>query len=607
MLCYLAFVWPAEDREKTLAVRRYMERLRQHNPVDGWLVPVDQPGLVVCTKTTAGVTVDKVHKLLERGGVVLGRIFKTPSTSESRSFDERESRRIIESGGRDLVSSYWGRYIAFLRDHETSRIWVLRDATGAIPCHRSTVDGVDVYFLRLEDFEQVFSPSYSINMRYVIGRLSYVTVCRRDTGIEEISMILPGECVEYQSGDRWASFYWNPLEVSVRDVIEAEEDATRLMRSTLLTCVHAWASVFDSILLRLSGGVDSSIVLACLRDAPTKPRVLCLNNYARGADEDERLFARRAASRAGFPLIEREAVTFISFEPLKHLRRAPYPLAWWGSGAAANDLLREWGISAVFTGDGGDELFFRQGPLPPVADYLYMHLTPRQVVGLALNDARADDMSFWRVMRNALQYGVLKRPWSIREQYRVNGREVIPPHVREAAWQDPSFLHPLFNAVDGVPPGKINQAYLVSLHSARGFNPNSGTERVAHVTPLNSQPLMELCLRIPLYVLRARGRDRAIVRNAFSTDLPPEIVRRRTKGGGNENLKAVLTQNSALIREMLLDGFLVREGLVDRQRLAEALSGSASRVRIHSLEILDYILIESWAVSWLSAASRRAA
>jgi len=53
-----------------------------------------------------------------------------------------------------------------------------------------------------------------------------------------------------------------------------------------------------------------------------------------------------------------------------------------------------------------------------------------------------------------------------------------------------------------------------------------------------------------------------------------------------------------LLRELLLDGALVREGVLDRTRLAEVLSGRATPLAAGSGELLEYAGTEAWLRCW---------
>jgi len=99
---------------------------------------------------------------------------------------------------------------------------------------------------------------------------------------------------------------------------------------------------------------------------------------------------------------------------------------------------------------------------------------------------------------------------------------------------------------------------------------------------------------MPQYVLREGGGDRALARKAFGDALPPEIVERTSKGSTQVHMHDVLTRNLSLIRELFLDGMLVREGFVNGAAL-EALLDKPEDVEPYMIEIFDYLCVEAWA------------
>jgi asparagine synthase (glutamine-hydrolysing) len=114
--------------------------------------------------------------------------------------------------------------------------------------------------------------------------------------------------------------------------------------------------------------------------------------------------------------------------------------------------------------------------------------------------------------------------------------------------------------------------------------------------PLLSQPILELCLRIPVYVLRDGGQDRALARAAFADVLPPEILSRTSKGNTHSHMHEVFENNLPLIREILPGGYLVTEGFIDGATLEDLLNQHRA-AEPYMVEILDYVCVESWARS----------
>jgi asparagine synthase (glutamine-hydrolysing) len=189
-------------------------------------------------------------------------------------------------------------------------------------------------------------------------------------------------------------------------------------------------------------------------------------------------------------------------------------------------------------------------------------------------------------------------PWSARPGLATH-RKLVADRAIAGALQRGGFTHPLFESVCAVPPGKLWQAYAISM-PPEFYDPLGAPEDPEPVQPLLSQPLMELCLRIPTYVLTNSGWDRALARQAFRADVPREILRRRSKGGLEENTQEILTRNLATARELLLDGELRQAGLLDPDRVAEVLSDRPTSIPGVASEVFDHLGTEAWLRLWPS-------
>lgn len=619
MLYYVALAWNGIDAhaagEAQTLLTRFQASARE------WRLVLSQNGLAVLARTSPKADLDQIQVLPNRQGVVIGRLFERVYVTGARAcdddqspasviLDERKAASIIASGGRELVESYWGRYIGFLRDPDLNTTWVVRDPTGAIPCQTTRLGRVQVYFVRIEDYERLGSSSFSVNHRYLLGYLLYNSICVHATGLDGIETVLPGECVEHARDVARRHFYWNPLQIAQANVIEDPAEAVRAMRRTVRACVHAWASCFDGVLLDLSGGVDSTIVLACLASAPMAPRLLCRHNYSTSGDLDERSFARSAAQRAGVRLLEQELNPAYELPPLDIARRCLSPFPQLMDARAQQEhvqLMQAENLSAHFSGDGGDEIFYRTGPLPTAVDYAWRRGISGRLLSIAANDAAYARSSFWRTLRVVARYGVRKQPWSLADLTTADHRSLMREEVIREASSDQMLWHPLYRGMAQMEPCKFTQAYHFSFGASRGYVPGADSDVPPYVTPLISQPLMELSLRIPAYVLMKGGRDRAIAREAFVAEMPAQIARRRSKGAGNAFLYDVLWTHIDSARELLLDGFLVRAGYLDRTRLEAVLSGGPTRIATGIVELAMYLDVEKWVHSWSSPPARAAA
>jgi asparagine synthase (glutamine-hydrolysing) len=100
------------------------------------------------------------------------------------------------------------------------------------------------------------------------------------------------------------------------------------------------------------------------------------------------------------------------------------------------------------------------------------------------------------------------------------------------------------------------------------------------------------------------GWDRAALRLAFSADLPTDVLYRTTKGTPDGWVRDIVTQNATEIRELLLDGALAREGLLDRQALAAALPGATTKNTVPTTLVLRSLCAETWTRNWLDTHQR---
>jgi asparagine synthase (glutamine-hydrolysing) len=563
MLRYVAFAWNHAEPERRAAAGALLQRILAVTPA--WHTAIHQQGLAVCYRTTGDL--DGTYVMHNGTGVVLGSLFERAYEGGAHprnvSLDESNTAAILATAGRELVSRWWGRYVAFIRSSQERKAWVLRDPTGDINCFSTVIRGVNVFFNRFEDCEQLRPRQFSINWPWVITDLALRTREHGKTGLNEIQEVLAGECVEIQGEQHVRRFYWNPLQIATSEVIQDFERAAAETRHCIRACVHAWASRAGGILELLSGGLHSSIIASCLQDAPDRPEVTFLNYDSPGSDTDDRHFARMVANHSGFELIERPRVSDFSLVPLLALPGTPLPSYCFShleSGTAELRLARDRQASVVVYGVGGDWLFYLRGHLPAATDYAYRHWVGSKLFG------------------------------------RVP--QLVPAAVKEAAGSRDDYVHPLYRSTRDIPPCKLYHAHLITSSTSPTYNPFDRDTDPVRLSPLCSQPLMELSLRIPADILTLGGRDRAIARRAFSKDVPEAIILGKSTGGMEEHAKAVVRNNMNVVRELLLDGVLVKERLLERAGLELILSGDPARTQSYVAELFDYLSLEAWCRSW---------
>jgi asparagine synthase (glutamine-hydrolysing) len=607
---YFVLIWDPENPRATSIAKVMSGRLR--NASAEWERVVDEPGIEAFHAGAGGtdatsrdrVTSCETRVLAGGAGALFGRAFPIGNELEGRPycrpFSEAESGNIGESRGAHLIERYWGRYVAVLRSRDGA--CVLRDPTGGMPCFFVEHEGVHIVFSEIGSCLSLELLTFSINWRYIAAFVPYSALQISDTGLNEVSEVQPGERVAFSARGITRSLLWMPSDVASTNRVEEPVVAVAAVRETVKQCVHAWASLHRSVVHNLSGGLDSSIVLSCLKTATNHVRVVCLHYYAPASQEDEREYARLVSRHMDAELVECPLdPTATRLERMLRIRPSPKP--WFYTYDLVHSpiearVMNEHGATGLFSGAGGDGLFIQARAELAVADYLRYHGIRPGVFRVALDAARINRSSIWPTLHQGFLRH-LKRPSKNALSEFGDARSLIPREVFESARNDDSLFHPWIRDARGsLSPGLLWQILCMSVPTP--FYESFGGPTEFERTPvLVSQPLMELCLRIPSYVWITGGRDRSIARRAFADALPHAVIRRTQKGLIDRYNRRMLDENAAFINEMLLDGLLVKEGLLDRERLEAYIRADASPAGFEYNEVLrQHLCTEVWLRRW---------
>jgi asparagine synthase (glutamine-hydrolysing) len=603
---YVAVTWDARSETQSAAVRAIDARMRADSP--DWSVIAQHHGLVVyCAGVRAGSS--EVYPLADRSGVVLGTVFRH-HTTEKAKFGAAATAKVLATRGRSLVDEHWGRYVAFVWCSQDSSTFVVRSPSGELDCLSTQIQGVRIHFSSARHCPLLEMRSFSINWEHVCADLATLMPDTRATGLMEVERLMRGECLHVQRDRTERLQFWNPIWFVQQDPIEDVQVAARELHATASTSVNAWASCYNSVIAMLSGGLDSSIIVGLLRDAPTQPAVACLN-YRNKYDviSDERRYARLVAERAGYPLVEHEQPEVFSLAPILQLPRAVSP--WLtvyeiGDVEHRRNLSREYEAQAWFLGHGGDQIFFKGAGEYSCADFIHRYGFRPGVFAVALHAARMTRRSLWKSLVEGMRDGTAADSLTpMLRNYEMSS--LLSEEVLAGIRQGRMIVPHWFEGNQRIPPGKCWQLTSLSMTDAMHSLYASDEQDPETVNPLLAQPLQELCLRIPTHVLAHGGKDRGLARIAFAPELPPAIVRRHTKGGIQEYVKAIWIANQSLVRSLLLDGVLVRQGVVDRPKIERALARNMDTDLGNIGAISGLVCAEAWARTWQPSSQRKVA
>lgn len=601
MYRYLALVWTKGDSSADGPVVTFR---RQLHAKPCWAVVWDTADALV-VHAGARVPQNAAYTLPSHGGVVLGRLFNSGETAHELTTDPdltgREGSRVVESRGRHLVERYWGSYVAFLRSVTHGHLLILRDPSGGLPCFVTSVGPVTLVFSHIQDVAALALRQFTVNWRYITAFFRDNHLQIAETALEGVQQVLPGQMLVIDGTDVGREFVWEPNQFAKCPDLKDVQSATDAVKSATQACVNAWASTSRNLLHQLSGGLDSAIALSCLASAPRRPRIVSSHQFAPGVREgDERRFARVAAEQFDCFLIETE----IAPETTKLDRLLGAPLTANPALSAFSflhdytlSLIAEYSIDTFTSGHGGDQIFYQFAMHVVVADYLRQNGLHPRFLSIALDTARLTRKSIWSVLRASLAHGALNHPFDAYAE--VIAKSTFLSVDAMMSVNDAYQMHPWIQNASGLPPGKMMHVCgVVDLQSANA--PSLFNEVLNAPLLFASQPIVETCLRVPTYVLTNGGIDRSLVRRAFSRELPREIVGRQTKGDTTRYFVDVARANLPFIRELLLDGRMVQERLLDRTRLERLLKSDYLLLPSDVSPLLNCVVVEAWLRRWSS-------
>jgi len=488
----------------------------------------------------------------------------------------------------DLLGKFWGNYVAFLRRPGGPIDFILRAPFGSLPCVYACHEGrlliaSDLAMLRLGGL-----PAASIDENALVQHLAYRDLQSPDTSISGVRSIPGGRRLRLQGSQSDNEEAWSPWQVAGRQRwLEARGEAERHIRSSIMASVRSNRADAAKPLLLLSGGLDSSILAACL--SSLGGGYASINLLRRDSIADERQFARKVTAHLGSQLIEAEW-DIGHIDLCRADSASPNPngrILMQSTNRLISDVASEIGADLTIDGGGGDNVFLGIASAAPVADAL-LH-----------SDGMGET---WEAARSIAALAQVGMPEVLRRAaLRVMRRSRLYPRRRyvdllspEAAAAVPLLSgHPWLHAPSRSEAGTAAHIALIAAAQSWAEARDLQTS-LRHASPLIAQPVIEACLTAPSWWWFRDGANRIVARDAFADRLPPEIVMRRSKGAPDSFAGDIYLAYRSRMREILLDGHLRRRGLIDVNAI-DALQNKAGPFSDPSCGRILYLTqVEAW-------------
>ena len=503
---------------------------------------------------------------------------------------------LYEEHGLGFVERLHGMFAVALWDAPRERLVLARDRLGKKPLVWTRLpDGTLAFASELKALLRLPGVGREPDLAALDAYLALGYVPGAATGIRGIERLLPGHLLVFEGGEVRLERWWEPApaEPSATEAewLERVRDAVgAAVRRRLVADVPLGAL--------LSGGIDSSIVVALMAQAGPEPVRTFTVGFA-DAGYDERVFARAVAERYGTRheevLLEPDAAEVLprlaeAFdEPLGD--EAALPLFLVCEAARRH-------VTVALTGDGGDESFagYERYAAMRLAGRAG-HLPAGALAGAlrTLPGARGERRS--SLFRAARFLDVAAAPEA--QRY---GRlmEVFPAALRTELWDvEP---RPAWELLPPAGPGLAGlQLVDVATYLPGDLLPKADIASMAHSlelrSPLLDHEVLALGLALP-DALKLRGREgKQALRRAFAGLLPPEVAGRGKAGFGVPLAAWFRGDLRDLAGDVLLrDGGLFRREAVERL-LAEHTGGRAD----HGHRLWCLVMLALWQRAHLDA------
>jgi asparagine synthase (glutamine-hydrolysing) len=496
---------------------------------------------------------------------------------------------LYEEGGPQFPARLEGMFALALWDAGRERLVLARDRLGKKPLLWTRLaDGTLAFASELKALLRLPDVPREIDLDAIDAYLALQYVPGEGTALRGIRKLPPGHVLIAEGESERVEPFWQvePAEPSADD-----EEWLERVRASVGEAVRKRLVADVPLGALLSGGIDSSIVVALMAEASSQP----VRTFTVGfADRryDERAYARAVAQRYGTIHEELQIEEDVAATLPRLARAFDEPLG--DEAAFPTFLIAEQArrhVTVALSGDGGDEAF--AGYERYLAHRLAARIpSPAARAGAAALEtfpgARREPRSPWFRARRLLD-AAAERP---RDRY-ARLMEVFPLSLRRSLWAEPSRARPthLSPARDGITGLQLLD---LATYLPGDLLLKADLATMAHSLELRSpfldHEVVALGIGLPDSLKVHRREGKVALRRAFAGHLPPDVAA-RTKSGFGVPLDRWFRSD---LRETAHDLLANDRGWFRQQTVRKLLDEHESARADHGHRLWCLLMLELW-------------
>jgi asparagine synthase (glutamine-hydrolysing) len=492
-----------------------------------------------------------------------------------------------------------GMFALALFDEARGRLVLVRDRLGIKPLYYRFVDGVLTFGSELQALRAHRWFRAEIDRVALGGFLRHGYVCGPRSIYRDTVRLQPGHLLVWEGGRLRSERYFRLGDPPDAPPPRRFEEVVDALDGLLGDAVELRLVADVPLGAFLSGGIDSSTVVALMKERATGP-VRTFSIGFREAAYDEAPFARAVAKHLGTEhtelYVESGEATAVALE-LPTLYDEPFADPSAIPTVLLSRLTREH-VTVALSGDGGDELFGGYLQYPKLDRLAGLLRLPR---GLRAALAAAGRLLPGGPLRNGLLH-LASRDAAELAYSMVSGCEEAD--LAAACGKEPAAANPVYlEAFRSAPPGElVRRAMYADAHVYLPDDILTKVDRASMSVALEARvPILDyrvarFAMALPLATVWHGGQTKAPLRAVLHRRVPPSLVERPKHGFGLPVARLLgprLAQWRALYldpRRLHEEGLLAPEGV--QRLLAQARRRDPAEGETHLLWKL--LCFERW-------------
>jgi asparagine synthase (glutamine-hydrolysing) len=513
---------------------------------------------------------------------------------------------LYEQEGLDFVKKLRGMFALALWDTVRNRLVLARDRIGEKPLYFYQDHERLIFASEIKSLLECGGVPRNVSLRALHDYCALGYVPAPFTMFEGISKLLPGHMLVLERGQISNSAYW---ELSFEQTEERPEgEWIELLRSKLVECVRAQLVSDVPLGAFLSGGIDSSTIVAAMAQSTGRP----VNTYSIGFAGPDQFYNELPAARLvakayctnHHEIVVRPDVCKLLPQLIWHMDEPIADSALITTYLVAR--LAAESVTVILSGVGGDELFggYRRYLGESIGSY-YRRLprfVRRNVIPPVLSRLPQDrNSSFANLARLANSYvrsAELDAARSYADFVTVFSPAVRRELLRRHEAPPDSPLEQYFSQCSRAET--LHQSMYVDIKTSLPDDLLLLTDKMTMAAsiecraPLLDHELIELTARMPAR-LKVNGFTlKYLFKRAASKWLPPEIVHRSKRGFGAPVGSWFRNQLKPLIEDCLHPDQVSKRGFFDPTTVARIIAWHRDRAADHTDHLLALTSFELW-------------